>query len=313
MMKRTNLLYAIFLLSFGISFAQQDAQYTQYMYNMSVINPGYATDKLGAIDIGGIYRTQWVGAVGAPTTSSLFFHTPLTENIETGINIVKDELGENVLNETTISADLAYVVKINYTTKLSLGIKTGLNFFNTDFRGFRLNDDPISSDPAFQNLNQTFFNLGAGGFFFTKKFYLGVSVPNFLPNKHLKESSGINAIGIDELHVFLSGGYVFNLSENLKFKPAFMAKMIKNTPLSTDITANFLFFEKFEIGGAHRFNDSFSGLVNYRISNQLRIGYAYDHTTNNLGQFNSGSHEIMVLFNLDTFGLKGYDKSPRFF
>ena len=107
MMKRTNLLYAIFLLSFGISFAQQDAQYTQYMYNMSVINPGYATDKLGAIDIGGIYRTQWVGAVGAPTTSSLFFHTPLTENIETGINIVKDELGENVLNETTISADLA--------------------------------------------------------------------------------------------------------------------------------------------------------------------------------------------------------------
>ena len=92
-----------------------------------------------------------------------------------------------------------------------------------------------------------------------------------------------------------------------------MTKMVNNTPMSTDITANFLFFEKFEIGAAHRFKDSFSGLVNYRISNQLRIGYAYDHTTNNLGQFNSGSHEILVLFNLDTFGSKGYDKSPRFF
>lgn len=313
MMKKTNLLYAIFLLTFGISFAQQDPQYTQYMYNMSVINPGYATDKLGVIDIGGIYRTQWVGAVGAPTTASLFFHTPISKNIETGINIVKDELGENVLNETTVSADLAYVVKLNKTAKLSLGFKAGVNFFNTDFNGFRLNDDAISSDPAFQNINETFFNLGAGAFYFTDKYYLGLSVPNFLPNKHLKETSGENAIGIDELHFFFTGGYVFNLSESIKFKPAFMTKMASNAPLSADLTANFLFYDKFEIGAAHRFDDSFSGLVNYRINNQLRIGYAYDHTTNNLGQFNSGSHEIFVIFNLDTFGLKGYDKSPRFF
>lgn len=298
---------------FNILSAQQDPQYTQYMYNMSVINPGYATDKTDVIDIGGMYRTQWVGAVGAPNTSSLFMHKPISENFETGINIVKDELGENVLNETTVSGDLAYVVKLNSRSKVSLGMKVGVNFFNTDFKGFRLNDDPISYDPAFQNMNQTFLNLGAGAFYFSEKYYLGLSVPNFLPNKQLKETKGINSIGIDELHVFLTGGYVFNLSEKLKFKPAFMTKIVNNTPLSIDITANFLFYEKFEIGGAYRYSESFSSLVNYRISNKLRIGYAYDYTTKNLGQFNSGSHEVFVIFNLDTFGVKGYDKSPRFF
>jgi type IX secretion system PorP/SprF family membrane protein len=313
MMKKKNLLYALFLLTFGISNAQQDPQFTQYMYNMSVVNPGYATSELGRVDLGGIYRTQWVGAVGAPTTASLFFHTPISEKFETGLNIVKDELGENVLNETTVSADLAYVVKLNNAAKLSLGIKAGVNFFNTDFNGFKLNDDDISTDLAFQNINQTFFNLGAGAFYFTDKYYLGFSAPNFLPNKHLKETSGINAIGIDELHFFFTGGYVFNLSDNIKFKPAFMTKMVSNSPLSADLTTNFLFYDKFEIGAAHRFDDSFSGLVNYRVNEQLRIGYAYDHTTNNLGKFNSGSHEIVVIFNLNTFGKKGYDKSPRFF
>ena len=312
-MKRKNLLYTIFLLMFNILSAQQDPQYTQYMYNMSVINPGYATDKTDVIDIGGIYRTQWVGAVGAPTTTSLFMHKPISSNFETGINIVKDELGENILNETTVSGDLAYVVKLNSKSKLSLGMKVGINFFNTNFNGFRLNDDPISYDPAFQNMNETFLNLGAGAFYFAEQYYLGLSVPNFLPNKQLKETKGINAIGIDELHVFLTGGYVFNLSKTLKFKPAFMSKIVNNTPLSMDITANFLFYEKFEIGGAYRYNDSFSSLVNYRISKKLRIGYAYDYTTKNLGQFNSGSHEVFIIFNLDTFGLKGYDKSPRFF
>lgn len=313
MMKKTNLLYAVFLLAFASSYAQQDPQFTQYMYNMSVINPGYATNELGIIDIGGIYRTQWVGAVGAPTTASLFFHTPISEKFETGLNIVKDELGEGVLNETTISGDIAYVAKLSNSAKLSVGFKAGINFFNTDFDGFQLNDDATSSDPAFQNMNETFFNLGAGAFYFTDKYYLGLSVPNFLPNKHLKEANGVNAIGIDELHFFFTGGYVFNLTDNIKFKPAFMAKIVSNSPLSADLTANFLFYDKFEIGAAHRFDDSFSGLVNYKITPQLRIGYAYDHTVNNLGQFNSGSHEIIVIFNLDTFGLKGYDKSPRFF
>ncbi|NHN26867.1 type IX secretion system membrane protein PorP/SprF [Flavobacterium jejuense] len=312
-MKKLNYIYGLILLAFCTSFAQQDPQFTQYMYNMSVVNPGYATDDLGVINFGGIYRAQWIGATGAPTTSSLFVHAPLSEKLESGFNIVKDELGDDVLNETTLTADLAYKVSLSQKAKLSIGLKAGVNFFNTNFNGFRLNDDAIGTDNAFQNLNETFLNVGAGAFFFTENYYLGLSVPNFLPNKQLKEASGINAIGVDELHFFFTGGYVFNLSDNIKFKPAFITKLVQNAPLSADITANFMFFDKFEIGAAHRFDDSFSGLVNYKITPQLRIGYAYDHTINNLGQFNSGSHEIIVLFNLDTFGNRGYDKSPRFF
>lgn len=312
-MRKLNYLYALILLATSFTYAQQDPQFTQYMYNMGVINPGYATDDLGVINFGGIYRAQWIGATGAPTTSSLFVHAPLSEKIESGFNVVKDELGDDVLNETTLSADLAYKVSLNQNAKLAIGLKAGVNFFTTNFNGFRLNDEDIGVDNAFQNLNETFLNLGAGTFFFTDKYYLGLSVPNFLPNKQLKEANGISAIGVDELHFFFTGGYVFNLSDNIKFKPAFMTKIVNNAPLSADITANFMFFDKFEIGVAHRYDDSFSGLVNYKITPQLRIGYAYDHTISNLGSFNSGSHEIIVLFDLDTFGKRGYDKSPRFF
>jgi type IX secretion system PorP/SprF family membrane protein len=305
-------IYIVLLVSISIH-AQQDAQFTQYMYNMSVINPGYATDNVGTYNFGGIYRAQWVGAEGSPSTASLFAHAPINDNFETGFNLVHDAIGEGVVNETTISGDLAYRVKLNNNAKLSFGVKAGLNLFNTNFNGFKLNDDNISSDPSFQNISQANFNLGAGAFYFTDKYYVGFSAPNFLPNKQLKENSGISAIGVDEMHMFLTGGYVFDLTENIKFKPAFMTKIVKNSPLSADITANFLFNNKFEIGVAHRLDDSFSGLVNYRINKELRVGYAYDHTVNNLGQFNSGSHEIMVLYDLNIFGKKGYDKSPRFF
>lgn len=310
-MKKKNYIYALFLLTFGISFAQQDPEYTQYMYNMSVINPGYATNDACVLNIGGIYRTQWVGVEGAPTTASFFLHAPISEKMETGLNIVKDEIGDGILNETTISGDLAYLVDLTGTSKLSFGVKLGLNLFNTTIPGDFIVNDP--GDGAFQNLNQSFLNLGAGAFYFTDRYYLGVSVPNFLPNKQINDFNGVKAIGVDESHIFVTGGYVFRMSENVKLKPAFMTKVVSNSPLALDLTANVLLYDKFEIGAAYRLQDSFSGLVNYRITPQLRVGYAYDYTTSNLGQFNSGSHEIMILYNLDFCGKKGYDKSPRFF
>ena len=313
-MKKKNYIYAIFLLTFGISFAQQDPEYTQYMYNMSVINPGYATDDPGILNIGGIYRSQWVGVVGAPKTSSLFLHAPVSDKLETGLSIVKDDIGDGILSETTVAGDLAYVVNLNGTSKLSFGTKLGLNMLNVNIPGDPadfITNDP--NDPAFQNLNKKFLNLGAGVFFFSNKYYLGLSVPNFLPNKQLNNKDGLKAIGVDEMHIFFTGGYVFKLSETVKLKPAFMTKVVGNSPLAVDITANVLLYDKFEIGAAYRLSDSFSGLVNYKVLPQLRVGYAYDRTTSNLGKFNSGSHEIIVLYNLDFFGKKGYDKSPRFF
>ena len=194
---------------------------------------------------------------------------------------------------------------------MTLGLKAGINLFQTNFDGFVLND-PV--DTAFLNNNQTFFNIGAGAYFFTETYYLGLSVPNFLPNKHLDSSNTVAPIGIDEAHFFFTGGYVFNVSDNVKLKPAFLAKAVSGSPIALDVTANVLIQERFEIGAAYRLDDSFSGLASFRVTPELRIGYAYDYTTTALGDFNSGTHEVFILYDLglEIFN-KGYEKSPRFF
>ena len=294
--------------------AQQDPMYTQYMYNMSVVNPGYATDS-GSMSFGALYRMQWVGAEGGPTTGTFFAHSPLAKNVEVGLSVVHDDIGD-VVQETGVFADFAYVVKINETNKISFGLKAGASFFNTNFDGFIYSDD--LPDAAFaNNLSKTFPNVGVGAFYFGENYYLGLSSPNLLTSKHLEKDQGIVRTGVETIHYFFTGGYVFNLNENLKFKPAFMARVAAGTPLSMDVTSNFLINNKVELGAAYRVEDAVSGLVNFRISPSLRIGYAYDYTVSNLGRFNSGSHEIMILFDLgkkdDKKDNDGYDKSPRFF
>lgn len=301
-----------FLLLVGLfSRAQQDPQYTQYMYNMSVINPAYATEG-NDIDIGALYRTQWVGSVGAPNTGTLFVHLPLQEKVQVGLSVINDQIGD-VVNETNVYADFAYILKLGNSTKLSLGVKAGASFFNTNFNDFVYSD--VLPDPAFaNNLSKTFPNVGAGAYLFGDNYYVGFSAPNLLNSKHLERNSGIVTNGVEEIHFFLTGGYVFDLNENLKLKPAFMTKAVSGAPLAVDITANVLFNNVFEIGAGYRLDDAVMGLANFRITPSLRIGYAYDYTLSNLGRFNSGSHEIMILFDIDRLGTpKGYDKSPRFF
>jgi len=301
----------IWLMGF-VALAQQDPQYTQYMYNMSVINPAYATDTPGAINLGVLYRTQWVGSVGGPQTGSFFGHTSITNRLEGGLSIVHDEIGD-VVKETNVYADVAYVIPVSEKNKLSFGLKAGATFFSTNFNGFVYSDP--EPDPAFaNNLSKTFPNVGVGAFFFGEQYYVGLSAPNLLKSKHLDSDSGIIAAGAEELHMFLTGGYVFNLNENLKLKPAFMTKAVAGAPLSLDLTVNTLINNFVEVGAGYRFDDAVSGLVNIRISPSLRVGYAYDYTISNLGRFNSGSHEIMILFDINRLiPNKGYDKSPRFF
>ncbi|MCK0178595.1 type IX secretion system membrane protein PorP/SprF [Flavobacteriaceae bacterium S0862] len=306
-------LICLTLLSFQ-SNAQQDPQFTHYMYNMSVINPGYATATEDILNIGGLYRTQWVGMEGAPKTASFFAHTPINEKIELGISFTNDNIGD-VINENNIYADFAYVLPVGLEAKLSLGLKAGFTFFNANFDGFILNSGNTSTDIAFnENINRTFPNIGIGAFYFTDNYYLGLSAPNMLTTTHLESENGIKSTGVQDIHYFLTGGYVFDINEDLKFKPAFMAKGVKGAPLAIDITANVLINEKLEAGLGYRLDDAISALVNFRVSPDLRIGYSYDFTTSNLGSFNSGSHEIFILFDVDLFGLKGgYDRSPRFF
>ncbi|MFY0712439.1 type IX secretion system membrane protein PorP/SprF [Seonamhaeicola sp. NFXS20] len=296
------------------SFAQQDPQFTQYMYNMSVINPAYATAEEGILNLGGLYRTQWVGIEGAPKTGTFFAHTPINDKIEMGISFTNDDIGD-VVSENNIYADFAYVLPVGVESKISFGLKAGLTMFDTNFDGFVLQSGGTNTDVAFnENINKAFPNLGIGAFFFANNYYLGLSAPNMLSTKHLEEENGVKVTGVQNVHYFFTGGYVFNINQNIKLKPAFMGRVVKGAPMALDVTANVLINEKLEAGLGYRLGDAMSALVNFRVTPDLRIGYAYDYTTTNLGDFNSGSHEIFILFDVDLFGFKGgYDRSPRFF
>jgi type IX secretion system PorP/SprF family membrane protein len=305
------ILFISFLFYVTLSSAQQDPEYTHYMYNMSVVNPAYATGTAAMLNLGGLYRTQWVGAVGAPKTFTFFGHTALSEKIEVGASLISDDIGDGAKKENNFYADFAYVLQLEGKNKLSFGLKAGFTSLQTNFNGFRFTDP--ATDLAFaENINVTKPNIGAGAYYFTDKYYIGLSVPNLLSSKHIEEKSGINAFGSEQIHTFLTAGYVFQINDVFKLKPAFMSRFVSGAPVSVDITANVLYNEKFELGAAYRLNDAVSALVNINVTPSLRIGYAYDYTTSNLGQFNSGTHEIMLLFDLDLLG-KGYDKSPRFF
>lgn len=316
MMKISKIRHILFaaLLAVSAARAQQDPQYTHYMYNMSVINPAYATDAPGTINLGGLYRTQWVGAVGAPKTVNVFGHMPVGKRLEAGLSVVSDEIGD-VVKENNIFADIAYVIPVGESTKLSFGVKAGMTFFDADFNGFQYSD--TAPDPAFaENIHQFFPNLGVGTFLFGEQYYVGLSAPNLLRTKHLEHQDAISTIGVEEIHYFLTGGYVFNLDDRWKLKPAFMAKGVSGAPLSLDVTANTLYNNFIEFGVGYRWDDSVAGLVSVYATPQLRIGYSYDYTLSNLGNFNSGTHEIFILYDLggdDAGKGKGYDKSPRFF
>lgn len=304
------ILFINFLFCLSVA-AQQDPEYTHYMYNMSVINPAYATGVPAMMNFGGLYRTQWVGAYGAPKTFTFFGHSAISDRIEAGISFISDDIGDGAKKENNVYADFAYILKLGGKNKLSLGLKAGFSSMQSNFNGFRFTDP--QTDYAFsENINATKPNIGVGAYYFRDNLYVGLSVPNLLKSKYIEEKSGVNAFGSEEIHTFLTAGYVFQLNDMLKLKPAFMTKIVKGAPIAIDITANVLYNEKFEFGAAYRIDDSVSALFNINVTPTLRVGYAYDYTLTNFGQFNSGTHEIMLLFDLDLLG-KGFDKSPRFF
>ncbi|PWA07862.1 PorP/SprF family type IX secretion system membrane protein [Flavobacterium laiguense] len=311
-MKKIIFLVCFFLSILKVS-AQQDPHFTQYMNNMSAVNPAYVTATPAILNFGSFYRSQWTGIEGAPKTLTLFAHTPINNKIETGLSLISDNIGDGTKKETNFFADFAYILQLDEKQNLSFGVKAGFTAISTNFNGFQLNSGDVSTDKAFaENVNETVPNIGIGAYYFTDNYYVGLSTPNLLSAEHIKERKEISSLGTQKIHTYFTGGYVFDINEIFKLKPAFMAIFVTGAPVSVDLTANVLYDEKFELGVAYRFDDSVSLLLNVNVTPNLRIGYSYDYTISNLSQFDSGSHEIGLLYNLDLLG-KGYDKSPRFF
>ena len=287
-----------------ISYAQQDAQFTQYMYNTINVNPAYAGSR-GALSIFALHRTQWVGLDGAPVTNAVSINTPISgSNLGLGVSLINDKIGPT--NENTFSADLSYTITTSETFKLSFGIKGTANLFNLDTSPLK---PVVIGDDKLQNYNKFTPNIGAGIYLHSDKAYLGLSIPNFIQTNRYDDNDV--RIFKEKINYYLIGGYVFDLNQDIKFKPALITKMTEGAPLQIDVSGNVMFSEKFVVGVAYRWSAALSGMVGFQVSDGLYIGYGYDRETTNLKNYNSGSHEIFLRYEI----FKKIDKitTPRFF
>ena len=302
---RTRLLIFAMMLVGLVSYSQQDAQYTQYMYNTINVNPAYAGSR-GVMSIFALHRTQWVGLDGAPVTNAFSVNSPIENtNLGVGLSFVNDRIGPTV--ENTVSADLSYTIPTSETYKLSFGIKGTANLFSFDRDKLNIQNQ---ADPLLQSLSNNFSpNVGAGAYFHSDKSYLGLSVPNFFQTKRYNDND--YAVYKERMNAYLIGGYVFDLSPNLKFKPAFLGKMVQGAPLQLDVSGNFLINDKFVLGAAWRWSAAASLMAGFQVSDGLYIGYGYDLDTTKLAHYNSGSHEVFLRY--EFFKRQDRIVSPRFF
>ncbi len=306
-MKKLYFTALIVFMAMAESRAQQDPHYTQYMYNMSVINPAYAGSK-ESISGGLLYRKQWVEIEDAPTTGTFFIHSPVGRNVGLGLSFITDKIGP--VEEHNIYGDFSYTLNLGGEHRLAFGIKAGVTMHKVDFNTIYPTLPDVEDDVFAQNNpSETFLNVGSGVFYYTDKYYVAFSMPNMLKAKYLDYDG--TKYGSEELHYFLTGGYVFDLNPNLKFKPFAMVKSSLNAPVSVDVSTNFLMYDKLELGATYRLDDSFGAMVNFAITPNLKIGYAYDHIVSELNTVTPASHEVILLFDLQF--AKKVSRSPRYF
>lgn len=302
-----KIFYIVTILFLGIleASAQQESQYTQYMYNTMSFNPGY-TGSRDVISAMGLYRTQWVGLDGAPKTMNFSIQSPLGYHGNgIGLNIVSDEIGPTKNTEVTLN--YAYTIMAGDDLKISLGISGGFDNYKVDYS--KLN---IETPDNYMTGTESQFspNVGAGVYVHTYNWYVGLSVPKLLKTDHTNDVA--SSVYTTKSHFYAMAGYVFDINPYLRFKPAVLAKVVSGAPIAVDLSANFLINNKFTLGAAYRWSAALSGMAGFQVTDAIQIGYAYDYETTKLGNYNSGSHEIFLRFDLFTGSNKAMI-NPRFF
>ncbi|SDE85789.1 type IX secretion system membrane protein, PorP/SprF family [Pricia antarctica] len=305
---------AVHLFSSGEGlFAQQDAQYTQYMYNMPSINPSYAGSK-ESLSVTALYRSQWAGLEGAPKTQTLSLHSPIGyRGVGLGFGILNEQIGPT--SETYFDLDFSYTIFTSREGRLSFGLKGSAHLLDIQYS--KLNQDfsnPNGPDPLLQQDIENKFspNIGAGVYYHNGKFYVGASVPRILETTHFKSSNISTAK--ERMNLYFTTGYVFEMNRDLKFKPTLLTKVVRGAPLQIDLSANFMFNEKFIVGAAYRWSAAVSGMLGFYVDDGFLLGLAYDKETTDLGgtSFNAGSFEVLLRYDFKK-GKRGRIQSPRFF
>ena len=310
MKKRYIVVLTLLLLGIDM-YAQQNPHYSQYMYNQSVLNPAYA-GSTEALSLGALHRRQWVGLEGAPVTTTLFGHKRVGKNVGLGLSAISDKIGP--VTENNIYGDFSYTLDLGNNQHLALGLKAGVTMHNiglfSEIGNGGVGHLPNIDDPAFkEDSKSTLFNVGLGAFYYSENYYVGLGVPNLLKGTYLNYDG--KQYGSQEIHMFLTGGYVFEVNDMLKLKPSAMVKYAMNSPVSFDVSFNALFMDKLEVGATYRLEDAVGGMINYRLLPNLRVGYAYDHVMSDLKVKGKASHEFILLY--DIFFSRKVSSSPRYF
>ena len=314
---------AVLLLTLGVGSsrvqAQQDKMFSQYMFNMMALNPAYAGSR-DVLSMTALYRAQWIGIEGAPRTTTFTADMPLNrERIGIGIQLYNDQVG--VSNETGGYLSYAFRFRVGERSTLSLGLNGGLSAYSVRLADVITAPGSSGTDPAFaNNINKMLPNFGTGIYLSNDLAYIGISVPRLLRNNLGDYNSG-QTRARQVRHAYATAGFVVGLSPVLKLKPSVLVKYSEGAPLGFDGNVNLWINDRVAIGTSLRKNqfntwstettDAVVGMLELQLSDQFRLGYAYDHTFGSLGRFAPSSHEIMIRYEFG-FG-KNRILTPRYF
>jgi len=295
-------------LGFMVMKAQQEAMYTHYMFNTQSVNPAYAGSR-DALTVTALHRSMWLGFNGAPTTQTLTLHSPLiNQHWGAGLSVMHDVIGPT--SNSTFSLDLAYRVNVTKKAKLAFGVKPSLVMRSARLTSLELD---VQNDPAFASntVNQFKGNVGAGLYFYTPRFYTGLSSPGLIQNK--LSIAGVSQDGIYKRHFFYIVGAMIKLNNAVEFKPTALVKMTEQAPMEADLTASFVFNNKFWAGAMYRTGDGLGALLGINLTEQLAVGYSFDWSlANSTLKYNGGSHELMLRYDFIYHNQKQII-SPRYF
>ena len=290
------------------SMAQQHPIFTQYMFNGLVINPAY-TGTHESTTLTASMRKQWTGINGSPETQVFSGHTPIgLTRSAAGLLAIHDQVG--VTNQYTISGTYAYHIPVSPTAKISVGGQAGFTYYRANYNDLEILTSTGQADPSFANNESRFLpNIGIGAYYYTKKMYVGLSLPTLVNNKWNNLDPLL--VARQQRHYFLSAGYVFDLGSDFKLKPNILLKWVEHGPFQYDINANLLIKETVWVGVSYRMQDSVDGILQYNINDQFSLGYSYGLPVNGLSSLQSGTHEIVINYRIKKD--KHIVLSPRYF
>ena len=303
------MLLAVMLFAYLKSIAQTEPMYSQYMFNMLGVNPAYAGNR-EASSFNFFQRSQWIGLQGAPQTTSFSFdQSILNKRAGWGIQFYDDKIGVEKADGINIMGSTR--IQVSENGILSGGLSLGLMNYRIDLMNVTGRFTP--NDPAFySNLNKWMPSLGLGVYYNTDNFYAGVSIPNILKSRLTAFDlirSGLQKV--NQKHIFLTTGIVIPINEDLKLKPSTMIKMVEGAPIEADFNTNIWLRDIIGVGVSYRTGDAVIGMAEIQANQNLRFGYAYDMTISPLKFYNTGTHEIMIRYEIGNFKTK--IKSTRYF